>query len=1079
MGPVCGLMIDDFVVLDRVPRSLTLEDRFDSPGACIVNEVRRAYESVSLPRHPGKAVESETCAEFWGGVCDGLAGVMRPAYKRAVPLAHLVLSCCVELKLCTPELLETLAGGLVSCLHFRRRCLSVLDYVYSGKPSGDRNLPFDLSPELRDELLLSVALLPQADMDFRAEAAPLVIASDASSSAEAAAFCHMPQPASQELFRHTLAKGLWNKLLAPYPSLLREKGLLDCEEELPGDEPGYVSHPLWEEIALSSKFENFGRIVHVRTKRHINLGEIRAAVAAEERLSRDYQDVRYVHLQGSQVSIAALTKGRSSSRAINRELQRSLPCYLGSGLRPGYGFLRSKLNPSDDRTRGVPLRCPARKPAAWMTRFLEGDLDALDSALKDFGLSIEDLRGLPDPGEITQSREFLGLPPLPQHLPFMPEPGKVHQSAGRREPSPPRPDVLTHAPPVCAGPSRLRRSKQPLLSAQLSRQARRLLKRIPESQFVLHGSFTSLQSALAWGRGWLDLFSGSRGLAKALVAVGAAPWALCWDIRHGQAENLLDPEVRIQIEELLATLAFLGLSGGPVCASFSTAICPPWRTKEYPEGVPWATDSQKEKMKMGNSFCNWTSSLFRKARALDILALIENPQNSHFWRQACWDEQQPATGWNDFLVDYCVFGTPWKKATRFRVSGVLEGERQRCRCGPCFQHQVLRGWNKELGQNWTRVAEPYPRRLCNFVARQVLKSLEQRYKADRLDVAACAQTGQLRVGEAANPGPRRRRERPPVVLAGVALVEPATEALQLRFWRAFEGWVCAAAGEDAVVQASKVPQLLVELLTGFAQELYDAGTPLHYYRQLVAYVQRRFSGVRPFIRRAWDMISKWELLEPIQHRPPLPEPLLQAMCALAISWGWRRWAAVTTLAFYSLCRPGEPLRAVRSDLLTSSDLLEDGFEVYLRVGLPKTRRRGATMQHVRLQGPTFVHVFVSEVLQGLDPFASLFGGSPSAYRRRWDSLLRSLLVGPEHRLTPGPLRGGGAVSAHRRGESVSEVQWRLRLKHQGTLVHYLQEVVALSVLPSLSARSRELVKAAAALLPFLAQSVRPRGAQVP
>ena len=192
----------------------------------------------------------------------------------------------------------------------------------------------------------------------------------------------------------------------------------------------------------------------------------------------------------------------------------------------------------------------------------------------------------------------------------------------------------------------------------------------------------------------------------------------------------------------------------------------------------------------------------------------------------------------------------------------------------------------------------------------------------------------------------------------------------------------------------------------------------------------------------------------------------------------RRWAAVIFLAFYSLCRPGEPLRAVRSDLLTSSDLLEDGFEVYLRVGLPKTRRRGATVQRVRLQGPTFVHVFVSEVLQGLNPFDSLFGGSPSAYRNRWDSLLRRLLVGPEHRLTPGSLRGGGAVSAHRRGESVSEVQWRLRLKHQGTLAHYLQEVVALSVLPSLSARSRELVKAAAALLPFLAQNVRPRGAPV-
>ena len=43
-------------------------------------------------------------------------------------------------------------------------------------------------------------------------------------------------------------------------------------------------------------------------------------------------------------------------------------------------------------------------------------------------------------------------------------------------------------------------------------------------------------------------------------------------------------------------------------------------------------------------------------------------------------------------------------------------------------------------------------------------------------------------------------------------------------------------------------------------------------------------------------------MEPV-HRPPLPEPLLRALCSVAISWGWRRWAAVTLLAFYALCRP--------------------------------------------------------------------------------------------------------------------------------------------------------------------------------
>ena len=142
-----------------------------------------------------------------------------------MPLAHLVCN-CLELKLATPELLETLTGGLVSCLQYRRCCLSALELVYSEKPRGKSTQPFGLSPRLRDELLLAVVLLSQSDIDLRAEPAPLVIASDASSTAEAAAFCRVSTSVSKELFRHNLAKGLWNKLLAPYPSLLREKGLV-------------------------------------------------------------------------------------------------------------------------------------------------------------------------------------------------------------------------------------------------------------------------------------------------------------------------------------------------------------------------------------------------------------------------------------------------------------------------------------------------------------------------------------------------------------------------------------------------------------------------------------------------------------------------------------------------------------------------------------------------------------------------------------------------------------------------------------------------------------------------------------
>ena len=167
----------------------------------------------------------------------------------------------------------------------------------------------------------------------------------------------------------------------------------------------------------------------------------------------------------------------------------------------------------------------------------------------------------------------------------------------------------------------------------------------------------------------------------------------------------------------------------------------------------------------------------------------------------------------------------------------------------------------------------------------MLLSLLKTYRAVRLDGAGCARTGTLRAGEASLPGFRQRRVRAALELSSVSLVEPATAALQDKFWKAFESWVCSAAGEDALEQASRVPELLVELLNSFAQELYDAGTSLHYYRQLVAYTQRKFVNIRPFVRKVWETISKWESLEPVQHRPPLREPLLRALCAVAIIVG--------------------------------------------------------------------------------------------------------------------------------------------------------------------------------------------------
>ena len=73
-------------------------------------------------------------------------------------------------------------------------------------------------------------------------------------------------------------------------------------------------------------------------------------------------------------------------------------------------------------------------------------------------------------------------------------------------------------------------------------------------------------------------------------------------------------------------------------------------------------------------------------------------------------------------------------------------------------------------------------------------------------------------------------------------------------------------------------------------------------------------------------------------------------------------------------------------------------------------------------------------------------------------MLKHLGVDKKLRLTPGSLRGGGAVAAHKRGQPIQDLLWNMRLQHQKTLGYYLQEVTAASILPSLTAETRSRIQ---------------------
>ena len=85
------------------------------------------------------------------------------------------------------------------------------------------------------------------------------------------------------------------------------------------------------------------------------------------------------------------------------------------------------------------------------------------------------------------------------------------------------------------------------------------------------------------------------------------------------------------------------------------------------------------------------------------------------------------------------------------------------------------------------------------------------------------------------------------------------------------------------------------------------------------------------------------------------------------------------------------------------------------------------------------------------------------FRRRWDKILAMLGLARSLGLTPASLRPGGAISAFQKGVAVNDLLWRMRLQSLATLEFYLQEMSAVSILPSLDVSTRRNILASASL----------------
>ena len=119
---------------------------------------------------------------------------------------------------------------------------------------------------------------------------------------------------------------------------------------------GSLFHPSgWPRVPVDTRLWRWRTVVQFSWKEaaHINELELRAFLSAFRWRPRSGQafGCRFLHLLDSAVSIAVLTKHRSSSIRLNRVARKVDALELGSGCQGWFGFCRSSQNPADAPSR--------------------------------------------------------------------------------------------------------------------------------------------------------------------------------------------------------------------------------------------------------------------------------------------------------------------------------------------------------------------------------------------------------------------------------------------------------------------------------------------------------------------------------------------------------------------------------------------------------------------------------------------------------------------------------------------------------------------------------------------------------
>eukprot|EP00438_Fugacium_kawagutii_P036296 Skav217417 [mRNA] locus=scaffold2674:458921:461200:- [translate_table: standard] len=650
-----GLYIDDHIITQILPSKKNRPPNKVFRDEELVNRSREQYANQGIPTSSKKAFAKADRFVAWGTEVDNKTGRVGTPLVKLCQLSQLIASVC-SMKIVTKKLLQGIVGLLIHPFMHRRSLMCILQDTFRWVDTLTEADQKPLPVRVKEELIGCGLVLPVCHSNARWGISCRIGASDASLEKGGRAAAVVTPSIAQTLYRFSQHKG-------EYVRLDWSKGMV---------EPASTMHqaPRELEAIISDMPWNSTETCSFAHKQHINILETKM-------IHRELVDIvhscqkplRCVVLVDSRAAAGAWSKGRSSSRNLNRILRQSLGWSIAGQKSLHVVWVRSEANPADHPSRGKRIPPPPDIPA--------------DITREAFGPELDQFQ------RRRSNREIWRQVRRDDHC------------------------------PAAAQSTRLRLASEDKKNSKTSRERETQGKHTREHPANHMWSFR-------------EIFSGTGHLTRAFRQHGKfivqSPVELMHKGKPDPNHDILNNKTFDRLCREASHGKQLWHFGFP-CSSFSILqnLNKGTRTKDRPMG----NGSLKRETK-GNQIMLRTIHLCRLLHEHGSFFTLENPKTSYAWDTPAMKKLVKDCGCSMIPIDQCMFGLTIpdesgepglaRKPTYF-VGTMPNLNQLENRCNHSHSHVAVVGGVKHEGrwQKRSTLAGSYPSKLCTAYVRAFQK----------------------------------------------------------------------------------------------------------------------------------------------------------------------------------------------------------------------------------------------------------------------------------------------------------------------------------------------------------------------